>query len=103
MFIYDIAEILGQSYPRAFTHENVASGFRAAGIHPSDKDIFKDEDFMAAYVTDRSNPENEDLDDAVADGTCSSAANNDQGSADQLHSPLLLPQYYMRSIWSCRR
>ncbi len=82
MSIYDIAGILGQSYPRAFMPENIASGFRAAGIYPFDKEIFKDGDFMASYVTDRRNPDNEDLDDAVAAGTCSSAANDDQGSAD---------------------
>lgn len=62
MSIYDIARNLGQSYPRAFTPENITSGFKAAGICPFDKDIFKDEDFMASYVTDRSNPETEDLD-----------------------------------------
>ncbi len=78
MSIYNIAGILGQSYPRAFIPENIASGFRAAGIYPFDKDEFKDEDFMASYVTDRSNPENEDLDDAVAAGTCSSGASDDQ-------------------------
>lgn len=57
MSIYDIAGILGQSYPRAFTPENITAGFKAAGIYPFDRDVFKDEDFMASYVTDRSNPE----------------------------------------------
>ena len=61
MSIYDIASILGQSYPRAFTPNNITSGFKATGIYPFDKDIFRDEDFMASYVTDRSNPETEDL------------------------------------------
>ena len=61
MSIYDIASILVQSYPRAFTPYNITSGFKATGIYPFDKDIFRDEDFMASYVTDRSNPETEDL------------------------------------------
>lgn len=50
--IYDIADILGESYPLAFTPRNCVSGFRSTGIFPFNRNIFNDEDFMAASVTD---------------------------------------------------
>lgn len=50
--IYDIAEILGSVYHLAFSPRNCTSGFRATGIYPFNDNIFNDDDFMAASVTD---------------------------------------------------
>lgn len=51
--IYDVASLFGKSYPRAVSHENIISGFRCTGIWPLNRNIFKDDDFLASYVTDR--------------------------------------------------
>ena len=51
--IYEIAQCLGKSYPRAFTSQNITVGFRASGIYPYDSNIFSDRDFLSSYVTDR--------------------------------------------------
>lgn len=44
---------MGIAYPRAFTPQNILSGFRKSGIYPLDTAIFTDDDFLSAYVTDR--------------------------------------------------
>lgn len=51
--IYSVAEALGVAYPRAFTPQNILSGFRKPGIYPLDTGVFTDEDFLSAYITDR--------------------------------------------------
>lgn len=57
--IYDVAEIIGKAYPKAFTIENIVKGFEVTGICPFNENIFGDHEFLAAYVTDR--PENDIL------------------------------------------
>ena len=56
MTIYDVAENLRKAFPRAFTRENIIAGFRVSGIYPMDRNIFKDDEFLSAYVTDRPEP-----------------------------------------------
>lgn len=51
--IYAVAEATGIAYPKAFTPQNILSGFRKSGIYPLDTEIFTDDDFLGAYVTDR--------------------------------------------------
>lgn len=51
--IYNVAEIAGQVYPRAFSASNIISGFKAAGIYPLNPNIFPDDAFLVSYVTDR--------------------------------------------------
>ncbi|KAJ4428125.1 hypothetical protein ANN_24139 [Periplaneta americana] len=51
--IYAVAEAAGIAYPKAFTPQNILSGFRKSGIYPLDTEIFTDDDFLGAYVTDR--------------------------------------------------
>jgi len=53
MTIYDIAENFGKAFPRAFTAENITSGFRVSGICPYDRHIFPDDEFLGSFVTDR--------------------------------------------------
>lgn len=63
--IYEIAECLGKAYPRAFTPENICSGFKVTGIHPFDRHVFTDDDFLSSYVTDREQPEVLEVHDAT--------------------------------------
>lgn len=54
--IHDIGGLLGDAYPKAFTPSNVISGFRASGVCPFNPDVFGEDDYLAAYVTDRPDP-----------------------------------------------
>lgn len=56
MTIYDIPGIVNSSLHLAVSPGNIKSGFQVSGIYPFNRDIFQDEDFMGAYVTDRSAP-----------------------------------------------
>lgn len=51
--IYDLSELLGHAFPRAFTPQNIQSGFRVTGIFPFNNEIFTDDEFLSSYVTDR--------------------------------------------------
>ena len=53
MTIYDIPDMVGRAFPRAFTPVNIQSGFKVAGIFPFDRDIFSDLEFLPSDVTDR--------------------------------------------------
>ena len=53
MTIYDIPDMVGRAFPRAFTLVNIQSGFKVAGIFPFDRDIFSDLEFLPSDVTDR--------------------------------------------------
>ena len=50
--IHDIAQLLGKTYPRAFTPENVTTGFRVTGIYHVDRAVFSEDEFLSAYVTE---------------------------------------------------
>lgn len=54
--IYDIPGIVANSLPHAITPINIMAGFRVSGIHPFNRDIFTEADFLPSYVTDRSSP-----------------------------------------------
>ena len=53
MTIYDIPGVIKQALPKAATVGNITAGFKAAGIVPFNRDIFKADDFLPAYVSDR--------------------------------------------------
>lgn len=57
--IYDVAEIAGTAYEIAFTIKNITSGFKSTGIVPLNSNIFDDDAFLAANVTDRPMPLND--------------------------------------------
>lgn len=57
--IYDIPEILGNAYPQALTPKNCVSAFTNTGICPFNRNIYGDEDFLAASVTDMPQPQQE--------------------------------------------
>lgn len=56
--LYQIAEIVGKAYPKAFTQHNITKGFSVTGICPVNTEIFDEDEFLSAFVTDR--PEIED-------------------------------------------
>lgn len=56
MTIFDIASILRSAYEQAFTQSNIASGFAVSGIEPYNRNIFQDDEFLPATVTDRPFP-----------------------------------------------
>ena len=51
--IYDLPAICVQAWDKAATPANIKSGFKCTGIVPFNKNVFKEEDFLPAYVTDR--------------------------------------------------
>ena len=53
MTIYDIPNMVGRAFPKAFTPVNIQSGFKVARIFPFDRDIFGDLEFLPSDVTDR--------------------------------------------------
>ena len=64
MTIYDVAENLGDAFLRAFSTENIISGFRVAGIYPFDRHVFGEDEYMSSFVTDRPAPQHEQEDNA---------------------------------------
>lgn len=48
--IYDVAQAVGEAFPKAFTPLNTMSGFRALGIHPFNRDCFTDADFVFLHA-----------------------------------------------------
>ena len=58
--MFQVAAIFNEAYTSAATIKNAMSAFEACGIHPYNRDIFTDEDFAPAEVTDRPEPEEED-------------------------------------------
>lgn len=53
--IYEVAEMVGRSFPLSFTCKNIMSRFAATGIFPLNADIFTYVDFLSSYATDRPN------------------------------------------------
>lgn len=51
--IYDVAGLIGKAYNKAFTKENIENGFKMSGIFPFNENIFKDDEFLSSFVTDR--------------------------------------------------
>ncbi|KAJ8912432.1 hypothetical protein NQ315_006098 [Exocentrus adspersus] len=51
--IYDVSEIIGKAFAKAFTITNIVSGFAVTGICPYNENLFGEEEFLSSYVTDR--------------------------------------------------
>ena len=51
--IYDVAELVGQADGQALTPKNIRSGFAACRIWPFNRDIFRKDEFLSSYVSDR--------------------------------------------------
>ena len=55
--IYNIAAITGVAYPKAFAPASIQSGLRISGLFPCNKDVFGEDDFLAAMATDQPAPD----------------------------------------------
>ncbi|XP_047146239.1 uncharacterized protein LOC124819088 [Hydra vulgaris] len=58
--IYNVSEIVGQAFLLAFTPNNITHSFLVSGLHPLNKNIFKDYEFLPSTITDRPQPVSED-------------------------------------------
>lgn len=54
----NVAEVLGKAYPRSVRMDIALNGFKATGLWPCDRNVIKEEDFVASvYISDPSNQE----------------------------------------------
>ena len=51
--IYEIAELSGAAFSKAFNVENIISAFKATGIFSLNPLVFTEDDFLLSYVTER--------------------------------------------------
>ena len=58
MTIYDVPAMVGLAYPKAMTPANIQAGFKVSGISPFNRNVFTDDEFLPADVTDRPPPQN---------------------------------------------
>ena len=56
MTIYDVPAMVGVAYPKAMTPANIQAGFKVSGISPFNRNVFTDDEFLPADVTDRTPP-----------------------------------------------
>ena len=56
MTIYDVPAMVGLAYPKAMTPANIQAGFKVFGISPFNRNVFTDDEFLPADVTDRPPP-----------------------------------------------
>ena len=54
--IYNVAGIAKEAYNIAFSKKNMESAFKATGVFRLNRDIYTDEDFLPAEVTNRPDP-----------------------------------------------
>lgn len=58
----NVAELLGKAYPRSARMDIALNGFRGTGLWPCDRNVLKEEDFVASVCV--SNPSNEVVDES---------------------------------------
>ena len=51
--IYEISELSGAAFVKAFNLENIIFAFKATGIHPFNPQIFTEDSFLSSAVTER--------------------------------------------------
>ncbi|KAG5864305.1 hypothetical protein JTB14_004569 [Gonioctena quinquepunctata] len=51
--IYYIAELVGKSFPKAFSISNIQKRFQVGGIYSINEKILADDEFLSSHVTDR--------------------------------------------------
>ena len=49
--IYDVPSLVAEAQLHSLTIRNIQNGFRVSGIHPYNRNVFTDEDFAPAEVT----------------------------------------------------
>ena len=56
--MYDMGRLFTAAYTKACTISNATSAFKKCGIWPFNRNIFTDDDFISATMTERADPEN---------------------------------------------
>lgn len=74
--LYQMANVIGKAYEKAFVSKNIIKGFEVTGICPFNEDIFGENEFLGAFVTDRYFDQNNDA------NTSQNAAPNAVSTAD---------------------
>ncbi|XP_064604473.1 tigger transposable element-derived protein 4-like [Liolophura sinensis] len=74
---YDIAELVGQAYPRCASVEKGIKGFQCTGIYPFNPDIFDETDYAPAELTERNVENCEGLHETVDSGNTTLATGHD--------------------------
>ncbi|KAG5892410.1 hypothetical protein JTB14_003346 [Gonioctena quinquepunctata] len=54
--IYNTASFVNTAHQKSMTPSKIIAGFKKSGIHPFDRDVFTEPDFLYNYVPDRSTP-----------------------------------------------
>jgi hypothetical protein len=54
--IHNVGHLIGVADPSAFNPCNIQSGFCVSGLWPVNADIFRDDEYLSSYVTDRPEP-----------------------------------------------
>lgn len=54
--IYHVGQFVKDAYLSAFSPKNITQGFLKTGIYPLNSNIFREEEFLSSFVTDRSDP-----------------------------------------------
>uniref|UniRef100_A0A6P7GM67 Cell wall protein IFF6-like n=1 Tax=Diabrotica virgifera virgifera TaxID=50390 RepID=A0A6P7GM67_DIAVI len=54
--IYEVASFANEAFLHAFSPAIITKAFSATGIHPCNRNIFSDDDFLSSYVSDRPDP-----------------------------------------------
>ena len=54
--IYEVSTVVGEAFPRAFTPQTIQAGFRVSGCYPVNRNIFREDEFLSSFVTDRPEP-----------------------------------------------
>ena len=50
--MYEAAELVGNAYKKAFMKENIEKGFQVTIIHPVERNVFTEDEFLSTYITD---------------------------------------------------
>lgn len=79
--LYDIGELSAQAITRALNPENILSGYKRTGIQPFDDNIFKDNEFLPSFISDRPDPQPT----TVAEPTNESLTSTSEPSTSSVH------------------
>ena len=83
MTIYEIPSIVSYAFPLAMTPVNIKAGFKVAGIFPFNPNIFGEEEFLPASVTDHPIPSTSS---AAANVTLPNEHDSSSSSSDVISS-----------------
>ena len=91
MTIYDVPAMVGLAYPKAMTPANIQAGFKVSGISPFNRNVFTDDEFLPADVTDRPPPPEQEASEMRLPSATQQASEMRLPSATQQASEMRLP------------